>query len=809
MYDFTFSTEGIPGNITKITVNASTAKDGNATIGVKVGGVEFTGTSSLTNTATDYEFTGNASGKVELVFTQSAKKAAYIKSITIEYSEGDPALPNLEGLAISPADGTAFETTQEVTITCPEGATIYYTTNGDAPTTESTSSTSDVTLTLDATTTVKVLAKKDGYNDATTSATFTKITVLTGIAGVKDIVTSGNATFYANWEDVIVTGVNGDNVYLQDANAGILLYLQNHGLIVGDKISGRVSGTATLYKGLREITALDLTSATKVSGATVPAPIELTVAGILDNYEMYEGMLVVVKDATVSEAFTNLNGTITQDGKELTVRAANNNIAMVVQNTVDIKGYVGKYNTTIQLNVLVQEDITIKTAVPVFYFSTDAVSVRVDGEVTEPTLENTYDETPVYSSSNTEVATVNAETGEVTIVAEGETTITAKLVDADKEASYTLTVTGLPVKPVKKDGYYYLVTDVAELEVGARYLITNVADAGEVFVLSTAQNTNNRGQVSVTMEGDAIKLVTETGACELVLENGKKSGTWAFNVGTGYLYAASSSKNYLRTEETLSDNSSATIEINADGIATIKFQGTYTRNWLQHNPSSKIFSCYSSAQKDVQLYKLYTENQDEFSIGTDGYASFYTDKAFVMPEGVEGGIVTAANDGKLTIEYNYAAGETVPAKTALLLKGAVGKYAYNLAVSEEAAPKNLLHGAECVDGDGMMSVEGENVKYYILSKDKNGENLGFYWAAAEGAAVKYQAGKAFLAIDAAAGVNAFSMFSLDGEATGIESTEAANAGNGKVYTLTGVCVGNNVKALPKGIYIVNGKKVAF
>ncbi len=743
----------------------------------------------------------NFNGYIRVSYSGTAA-VRLLDDITITYSEGE-ALPKLEGLTISPADGTTFETTQDVTITCPEGATIYYTTNGDAPTTESTSSTSDVTLTLDATTTVKVLAKKDGYNDATTSATFTKIIVLTGIAGVKEIVTSTTATdFEANWEDVIVTGVNGSNVYLQDASAGILMYLSGHGLTAGDKISGRVSGTAKLYNGVREITALDLTSATKVSGATVPAPIELTVAGILDNYEMYEGMLVVVKDATVSEAFTNLNGTITQDGKELTVRAADNNIAMAVQNTVDIKGYVGKYNTTIQLNVLAQEDITIKTAVPVFYFSTDAVSVRVDGEVTEPTLENTYDETPVYSSSNIEVATVNAETGEVTIVAEGESTITAKLVGAGKEASYTLTVTGLPVK---KDGYYYLVTSVDELEVGARYLI--VCKTKATVLAKQSDNTNFRTSVAATIEEDGelsvIKGLPE-GAREVVLEHGTTNTLWSFYVVEENTYLAlNEDNNYLQTGIHGLKNSSASIGI-SEGNAEIVFQ-SYTGRNLRYNASSPRFACYTTAQTAIQLYKLYTE----FAIGTDGYASFYTDKAFVMPEGVEGGIVTAANEGKLTIEYNYAAGATVPAGTALLLKGAAGKYAYNLAVSEEAAPKNLLHGAECVDGDGMMSVEGENVKYYILSKDKNGENLGFYWAAAEGAAVKYQAGKAFLAIDAAAGVNAFSMFSLDGEATGIESTEAANAGDGKVYTLTGVCVGNNVKALPKGIYIVNGKKVAF
>ncbi len=63
---------------------------------------------------------------------------------------------------------------------------------------------------------------------------------------------------------------------------------------------------------------------------------------------------------------------------------------------------------------------------------------------------------------------------------------------------------------------------------------------------------------------------------------------------------------YLRTQAELNDNSSAAIEIDeATGVATIKFQGTNTRNWLQYNQSSSLFACYAEdkPQKDVSLYK--------------------------------------------------------------------------------------------------------------------------------------------------------------------------------------------------------------
>ena len=122
--------------------------------------------------------------------------------------------------------------------------------------------------------------------------------------------------------------------------------------------------------------------------------------------------------------------------------------------------------------------------------------------------------------------------------------------------------------------------------------------------MSTTQNSNNRGQAGVTKDGDTI---SDPGSAVQVItiEDGTKDGTVAFNVGNGYLYAASSGSNYLRTENTLSDNSSWLVTI-ADGVATIKAQGTNTRNWLRYNSASnngQLFSCYASGQSDVSIYK--------------------------------------------------------------------------------------------------------------------------------------------------------------------------------------------------------------
>ena len=146
-----------------------------------------------------------------------------------------------------------------------------------------------------------------------------------------------------------------------------------------------------------------------------------------------------------------------------------------------------------------------------------------------------------------------------------------------------------------------LVTNVNDLAVGDQVVI--VASASE-YALSTTQNNNNRGQASVSKSGNTITFDSDVQI--LTLETGTTAGTFAFFTGSGYLYAASSSKNYLRTETTLSANSSWTITIANNGIATIKSNGTNTRNWLRYNSTNNppIFSAYGSGQADVVIYKL-------------------------------------------------------------------------------------------------------------------------------------------------------------------------------------------------------------
>jgi hypothetical protein len=176
---------------------------------------------------------------------------------------------------------------------------------------------------------------------------------------------------------------------------------------------------------------------------------------------------------------------------------------------------------------------------------------------------------------------------------------------AEMAKEYKLTFTE---KVTEYYSAYELVTDASTLKVGDTIVITN-KDA--TYALGAKQNKNNRAQVAITKNGntitvnDNVQLIElKSGATDgqfgLYATNKDPSGT----SNVGYLYAASSSDNYLRTKSTLDGNGSWTITISG-GTASIVANGNYSRKTMQYNSSNSLFSCYSSAtQGALAVYKL-------------------------------------------------------------------------------------------------------------------------------------------------------------------------------------------------------------
>ena len=352
----------------------------------------------------------------------------------------------------------------------------------------------------------------------------------------------------------------------------------------GDKIKV-VADTYELYQGTKN-EAKNVQYVSHISAATIE------VSNITMEVGETQTIAATVTPVGASVAYTIKAGSdncITLNGAEIPATEAG--IATIIATIAETEDYLG---------ITKEFTITVTAVDPKLSWTSNTVELRVGEAFTAPTLNNPYSVIGItYSSNNESLAKVNATTGTVTLVpdATGTATITAKFDGNDTykavEVSYTITV-----NPALVYGVWELVTDVVSLTAGDKVVI--VAKDYD-FALSTNQGGNNRGQAAVIKNNNTISFSADVQV--LTLETGTAENTFALNTGNGYLYAASSSSNHLKTKSSKDDaNASWTITI-TDGTASIVAQGTNSRSTMQYNQSSSLFACYGSAsQKAVCLY---------------------------------------------------------------------------------------------------------------------------------------------------------------------------------------------------------------
>ena len=362
----TLTTSEIAGTITSVKVNTSGANSVNATFKVKVGDTYFTSGEAdhiaVTNTATDYTFTGSASGAVALEWAQTSSKALYIKSIEVTYT---PAGVAVAAPTFAPGAGLYY-TAQNVAISCETAdAIIHYTLDGTAPTAQSPIYSAPIAV--NTTTTIKAIAVKGTDSSTVASATYTFPIEVANIAAFKAANTATNNTVYKITGDVTFVFKNGANIYVQDTTGGLLIYDQGTSVITrtyteGDVISGGVYGSCTLYYGLVElIPTRDLAASTINTGAV--APIVATVADIKANYAQFESKLVKISDVTFAggsfntSSATNIN--VEQDGETMQVRNVYKTLSMTIPAgfKANVTGFVLRYNNNFQLAPRANEDV--------------------------------------------------------------------------------------------------------------------------------------------------------------------------------------------------------------------------------------------------------------------------------------------------------------------------------------------------------------------------------------------------------------------------------------------------------------------
>lgn len=373
-----------------------------------------------------------------------------------------------------------------------------------------------------------------------------------------------------------------------------------------------------------------------------------------------------------------------------------------------------------------------------------------------------------YDSSNPAVATVDA-AGVVTVVGIGATVITASAEGTDE---------------------YY--------SASAEYRLV-VSEPGIIW----SEDFTSNDLSAYTIEGSNTKLYNEelAGGTAPEILIGKSTGSMEVNIGD----LQGLHGRFLLTFN--SNNGISAITTTTPGVTIGKI--TFSK------PNG---SCEITVPRGVNTLNLKFKNTKSSNTRVDnfllvhagytlpisqyGYSTFASPRAYVVPAGLEGAIVTVEGNVANT-EYVYTEGDIVPAGAGLLYKGTAST-SYTIDVADEAATE--VYAENCMKGflqDAPLAVAADT-KAYIFANDSE-DGLGFYLQG-DGSVLNLSYGKAYLSIPATL-ASQLKGFRLNlGEATGISGVTTQEAETG-VYSLSGVRVGNTLNGLPGGVYIVGGKKV--
>lgn len=193
-------------------------------------------------------------------------------------------------------------------------------------------------------------------------------------------------------------------------------------------------------------------------------------------------------------------------------------------------------------------------------------------------------------------------------------------------------------------------------------------------------------------------------------------------------------------------------------------------------------------------------SEDFITIGSTGYATlYYSGRAIKIPTGLTAYTMKVEN-GKIVKSRAYSEGETLPKATAVILRGEPGKYNLDTSTEEGTTDNNnQLKGS-----DTKENTTGNDGDYFYMLANKDGEGVGFYWGAENGAAFLNGEHKAYLAIPKTdtygSAAKPCYVFAEDA-ATAIGKTNG-NETKPASYTLDGRLCPRGAK----GIVISNGRK---
>lgn len=481
-------------------------------------------------------------------------------------------------------------------------------------------------------------------------------------------------------------------------------------------------------------------------------------------------------------------------GKTITWSSDNENVATVDANGTVTGVAAGNAKITAKFagddvyeTSTASYEIIVKGA-PSLSFPQTSYTVEMSDVFSTPKLEGLPEGvTPAYTSSNTNVATIDAATGEVKIVGVGTTTITVTSPETGiyegATASYELNV---------KAAIYKVEFDFT----------TNNWGLPTGYNKGEASYTNEAGYtITFGISSSGHKIMGSDSDCNLIF--GKEDATLSL---PAFPFAVSKIKVFGK--KGASGKVTQNIFVGNEAVSTETTNATEDHIYEIAEAFQAVGNIYTlkvTNANNTQITKIVVYAKDETIAGAiniateEGFGTFYTDKNYVLPQGLTAFGYTSIDGNTLTKSVEYVAGDIVPANTAVVVKGAKGSYNYYN--TEEAATKtierNLLKG---VTTDTRFEATS-GVKRYILTRADDGI-LAFYRTNTGNINVK--ANRAYLEVPTAMAV---ASFSLEGSATGINNVVTIAAKQG-IYTISGVRLNaTTTKGLPAGIYIVDGKKV--
>lgn len=478
-------------------------------------------------------------------------------------------------------------------------------------------------------------------------------------------------------------------------------------------------------------------------------------------------------------------GEQTLSDKTITWSSDNDKVATVDAATGTVTGVAaGKANITAKFagddtykTSKASYEIIVKGA-PALSFPETSYTIEMGDAFTAPKLEGLpEDVTPEYTSSNTEVATVDAATGEVKVVGVGTTTITVTSPNTgiykEATASYELTVNRANSKVVTIDFSTFGYTD--------RQNVTEVSQDGITMTIAKGSGMTDPQWIE---NGKTLRFYDKN-TLKIASKNRIKKVHFFFYT-TGKSQESETNPTYDAGDFQFLDADKNEGELDLSACNTKEVTLTF---------SGKVF--YTKMIVTTEL----PTSAGAINIATEeGFGTFYTDKNYVLPQGLTAfGYTSIDGNNTLTKSVEYVAGDIVPANTAVVVKGAKGSYNYynTEEVATKTIEKNLLKGVTTDTRIEALS----GVKRYILTRADDGI-LAFYRTNTGNINVK--ANRAYLEVPTAMAV---ASFSLEGSATGINNVVTTAAKQG-IYTISGVRLNaTTTKELPAGIYIVDGKKV--